>query len=78
MFHEGYFLFGMHFLWWCAWIVILSWIFVVPYDIPGQRKKKDSPLIYLQKRFANGHLTNAEYFQKKKEMLAIELAVRSK
>lgn len=77
MFHEGYFLFGMHFLWWCVWIVILSWIFVIPYDIPGQRKKRESPFYALQKKFANGHLTKEEYFKKRSEIDSIEKLIKT-
>ena len=41
------------------------WIFATPYDIPGQRKKKDTPLDILQKRFASVQITNEEYHEKK-------------
>ena len=57
---------GMNLLWWPIWIGLLFWIFVTPYNIPGQRNKKDSPLYILQKRFASGHITNDEYLEKKK------------
>jgi uncharacterized membrane protein len=33
----------------------------MPYDIPGQMKKKDSPLDILQKRFALGQINKDEY-----------------
>ena len=39
----------MHFVWWFIWVIMLFWIFATPYDIPGQRKKKDSPMDILQK-----------------------------
>ena len=45
---------------------LLFWIFATPYDVPWQRKKKDSPLDILQKRFASGHIANEEYQQRKK------------
>ena len=57
---------GMHLIWWCVWIVLLFWIFAVPYNIPGQRNKKDSPLDILKKRLALGEITNEEYQGKKK------------
>jgi putative membrane protein len=38
----------------------------MPYNIPYQRYKKDSPLDILQKRFASGEITNEEYQEKKK------------
>jgi putative membrane protein len=66
MFYEGYHFWGMHLLWWFVWIILLFWIFATPYDIPGQRKKKDSPLDILQKRFASGQISTEEYHEKKK------------
>jgi len=64
---------GMGFIWWVAWFILLIWIFALPYDIPGQRKKKDSALDILQKRFASGQITNEEYHEKKK-ILEIDFA----
>lgn len=66
MFHDGYNFFGMHLLWWFGWLILMLWIFATPYDIPGQRKKKDSPLDILQKRLASGKISNEEYQEKKK------------
>lgn len=57
---------GMGLVWWVVWLVLLFWIFAIPYDIPGQRKRKDSPLDILKKRFASGQITNEEYHEKKK------------
>lgn len=57
---------GMHLIWWLIWIVLLVWIFITPYDIPGQRKKKDSPLDILKRRFAAGEINTEEYQEKKK------------
>ena len=58
----------MHLVWWFVWIILLFWIFAMPYDIPGQRKKKDSPLDILQKRYASGQITTEEYYEKKKNL----------
>jgi putative membrane protein len=55
----------MNLIWWFIWAVMLFWIFAIPYDIPGQRKKKDSALDILQKRFASGEISNDEYREKK-------------
>ncbi len=57
---------GMGLIWWFVWIILLFWIFALPYSIPGQRYKKDSPLDILQKRFAKGEITSEEYQEKKK------------
>jgi putative membrane protein len=57
---------GMHFFWWFAWIMLLIWIFAIPYDIPGQRSRRNSPLDILQRRFASGEIKLEEYNEKKK------------
>ncbi|WP_370583345.1 SHOCT domain-containing protein [Pedobacter sp. ASV28] len=49
-------------------MVLLSWIFVLPFDIPGQRSKKDTPLDLLKKRFAAGEISKEE-FQERKNIL---------
>lgn len=40
---------GMNLIWWILWAAMLAWIFIIPYDIPGQRKKKIHPLISCKK-----------------------------
>jgi len=44
---------------------MLFWIFAIPYNIPGQRSQKDTPLDILKKRFASGEITTEEYRDKK-------------
>jgi len=63
---------GMDFLWWGAWVIILIWIFAIPYDIPGQRNKKDGPLDVLLMRFAAGEIGKEEYHERKK-IIEIEM-----
>jgi putative membrane protein len=65
MFYDGYHFWGMHLIWWFIWLMLLFWIFATPYSIPGERRRKDSPLDILQKRFASGQLTMEEYQQHK-------------
>jgi len=73
MFHNGdYSIWGMHLIWWFVWLVMIFWIFAIPFDIPGQRKKKDSAFEILRNRLASGQITNDEY-QEKKKILEIEL-----
>ncbi|MES2267536.1 MAG: SHOCT domain-containing protein [Bacteroidota bacterium] len=50
----------------------MIWIFAVPYNIPGQRNKKDGPLDVLLKRFAAGEIGKEEYHERKK-IIEIEL-----
>jgi len=64
---------GMNLIWWAVWGMMLFWIFALPYDIPGQRNRKDSALDILQKQFALGQITKAEY-QEKKTILQNDLS----
>ena len=73
MMYNGYHFGGMHFIWWFIWIMFLLTIFASPYEIPGQRSRRQSPLDILQNRLASGQITNEEY-QEKKTMLENDLA----
>ena len=66
--YDGYYFWGMHFIWWFIWAILLFWIFATPYDVPGQRRKKDTPLDILKKRYASGEINNEEYKEKKKNL----------
>lgn len=68
MYHEDYNFWGMHLVWWFVWLVLLFWIFATPYNIPGQKAKKDSPLDILKKRLAMGEISNKEFLEKKEIM----------
>lgn len=72
MLYSNYY-WGMHAFWWIIWLILLFWIFALPYDIPYQRQKRDSPLDILKKRFALGEITNEEY-QEMKAILEKESA----
>lgn len=65
MFYYNYF-WGMDLIWWFLWIMLLVWIFAIPYDIPGQRNRKLSALDVLQQRFAAGEVGKDEYYESKK------------
>ncbi len=64
--YNNYNFWGMNFIWWFVWMVLLFWIFFTPWSIPGERRRKDSPLDILQKRFASGQIAQDEYFKQKK------------
>jgi putative membrane protein len=63
---------GMHIAWWFVWVFMILWIFAFPYEIPGQRYKKESPLNLLKRRLAKGQITNEDFFVMK-EMLESDL-----
>lgn len=64
--YHGYYFGGMHYGWWFVWLALLCWIFLTPWNIPGERRKKDSPLDILQRRFASGEITKEEYSEQKR------------
>jgi len=74
--YDNYF-WGMNVTWWIIWVIILFWIFALPYDIPGQRKRKNSALDILQKRYAAGQFTLSEY-QERKKILEEDAAIKPK
>ncbi|RNL56054.1 SHOCT domain-containing protein [Pedobacter jejuensis] len=69
MFYENNY-WGMDFIWWCIWVVFLFWIFALPYQIPGQRHRKDTPLDILNRRFASGEISKEEFKERKDILLA--------
>ncbi|MBC7628728.1 MAG: SHOCT domain-containing protein [Ferruginibacter sp.] len=64
--YNNYGFWGMHFIWWIIWMGLIFWIFLTPWSIPGERRKKDTPLDILKKRFASGEITNEQYKEQKK------------
>lgn len=66
---EHYSFWGMNFIWWILWFLFLVWIFVTPWDIPGQRRRKDTPMDILNKRYARGEIDKSEFEEKKKSIL---------
>jgi putative membrane protein len=67
--YNGYQFFGMDMLWWFVWIILMLWIFVAPYNIPGQRHPKNSSLDILQMRFASGQITKEEFEESRQILL---------
>ena len=68
MFYNGQHFWGMHLIWWILWFAFIFWVFAIPYDIPGQRRKKDSPLDILKKRYAAGEIDTTEFEERKKNL----------
>lgn len=66
---EGHY-WGMHLFWWIIWIILFIWIFLTPWDIPGQRTKKDTPLDILKKRYASGEIDRQQFEDMKKDLLS--------
>lgn len=56
----------MHGIWWGLWILLILWIFLIPYPTPGQKRKKDNAMEILRERFARGEISEEEFEQRKK------------
>ncbi|MCC6371757.1 MAG: SHOCT domain-containing protein [Bacteroidia bacterium] len=69
MLDHNYF-WGMHTFWWFVWVLLFFWVYATPYDIPGQRRKKEAPMDVLKKRYASGEIKQDEYLQIKKDLEA--------
>lgn len=59
---------GMHWLWWIFWAVLIFWIFALPYDIPGRRKSKEEAIDILKRRLAQGEISENEFDLLKKKL----------
>lgn len=57
---------GIPFIWWMPFIILIFWIFIWPINLFGLRKYKDTPLDILKKRLANGDIDEEEYEKCKK------------
>jgi putative membrane protein len=55
-FHNEYY-WGMHFIWWAIWIVLILVIFLWP----RKRIKNENSLEILRKQFAEGQITKEEF-----------------
>jgi putative membrane protein len=60
---------GMHTIWWVIWVIFMIWVFATPWNIPGQRMKKETPLDLLKKRFAKGEISKEDFEDIKSTLL---------
>ncbi len=67
---EGHY-WGMHIIWWVIWVIFIIWIFATPWDIPGQKTKKETPLDLLKKRYAKGEISKEEYNSMREDLQII-------
>ncbi|WP_339728140.1 SHOCT domain-containing protein [Maribacter stanieri] len=59
---------GMHWIWWGLWVILIFWIFLIPYPTPGQKRKRDLAMDALRERYARGEIDEEE-FEKRKKVL---------
>lgn len=66
--HTGWF-FGMHLVWWLFWIVVvIAALAVFARSTAPPAAKPESPLDVLQRRYAEGALTTAEYEERRAKL----------
>lgn len=61
---------GMHLIWWLFWIGFIVVFFALIEPMPRKRARvlrarRETPLEILQRRFASGDLTTAQYEERK-------------
>ena len=54
---------GMNFIWWIIWILLLISIFATPW---GYRRTRNTSYDILRRRFAAGEITTEEYLEEQK------------
>lgn len=63
----GYFMGGMHWIWWLFWLALIGVIVFYGWGRPDDRRRspRESPHEVLKRRLANGDISAQEYEQRK-------------
>ncbi len=65
----GYWL-GMNVIWWILWVAIIATFFVFLTPVPRARARaSDDPLSILNRRYAAGEITTAEFDERRARLL---------
>ncbi|MGK2913572.1 MAG: SHOCT domain-containing protein [Porticoccaceae bacterium] len=67
MLHDSWAFWGMHLFWWLFWITMIVALFSLFTPVPRGRRR-DTPLELLQRRYAAGQITSAEYEERKTKL----------
>jgi putative membrane protein len=68
MYYEGgYFMGGMHWLWWLFWVALIGVILFYGWGRPSEqrRRSRETPHEVLHRRLASGEVTPEQYEQRK-------------
>ena len=66
MYGAGWSFFGMHFIWWAFWILLIVTAFTTVTPVPkSQLKSGERALDVLRRRLAAGHVSIEEYERRK-------------
>ena len=63
MFHYQSAYLGMHFIWWCFWLILWVTFFSILIPVPRSRwqKMREAPKDILLRRLANGEISEKEF-----------------
>jgi putative membrane protein len=63
----GYYMGGMHGLWWIFWVVLVGVLIFYGWGRSGEqrRRPRETPQQVLQRRLADGEITSEEYEKRK-------------
>ncbi|MHB0926319.1 MAG: SHOCT domain-containing protein [Gallionellaceae bacterium] len=59
---------GMHVFWWLFWIVVILALFS-PLMPVSRRRRRETPLEVLQRRYAAGEVSTEEYEERKAKLI---------
>jgi len=79
MFYDGgFFVGGMHGLWWVFWVVLIAVIVLLAWGRPGgqRRHPRETPHDVLRRRLASGEITTEEY-EKRKALLDRDAGIKA-
>jgi putative membrane protein len=68
MFHDGgFYMGGMHGLWWIFWVLLIGVLIFYAWGRPGEQRRRppETPQQVLRRRLANGEITPDEYEKRK-------------
>lgn len=64
---DGGWFWGMHLFWWLFWFLIIGTFFSLLTPVP-RHKVRETPLQILQRRYAAGEISTAEYEERKQRL----------
>lgn len=67
MHYVGESFWGMHFFWWLFWVVAIVLMFS-PITPISTGRRRQTPLEVLQRRYASGEVSTAEYEERKAKL----------
>lgn len=59
---------GMHVFWWLFWIVVILALFS-PLTPVSRRRRRETPIEVLQRRYAAGEVSTEEYAERKAKLI---------